>query len=210
MASVESFVCWETKKERQQHVATLHSRGVSQTNCAHRLKVSRQTILRDYKELGLTTWSDVSDETLEKHVRTIMAVEHDAVGLHKIESHLLQRFGLRIQEKRIRGAMVSELQVLICQFSSQATLLSPLRRHWDMREANRGRRVSESATRPKAQILRIASIKTRSWGCTDSRSCHRSTFILDTLCATRYEGRNILVTSHFLRLPGSCEQKSPL
>jgi hypothetical protein len=126
MASVESFVCWETKKERQQHVATLHSRGVSQTNCAHRLKVSRQTILRDYKELGLTTWSDVSDETLEKHVRTIMAVEHDAVGLHKIESHLLQRFGLRIQEKRIRGAMVSELQVLICQFSSQATLLSPL------------------------------------------------------------------------------------
>ena len=97
---------WETPEERQAHVVTQHARGRKLVKIAECLGVDERTVRRDYEMLGLETWSSLTDDELNELVLEIIAVEHAAVGLAKIESHLI-RLGYRVQQIRIRCSMVN-------------------------------------------------------------------------------------------------------
>jgi len=96
--------------ERKVHVQTLHARGLNQTRIAVVLDVCRKTIQRDYKDLDLESWSTLSDADLCMHVLDIIETEHTAVGRRNIESYLVES-GLRVQERRIKESLVSELSL---------------------------------------------------------------------------------------------------
>jgi hypothetical protein len=66
-----------------------------------------KTIKRDFIDLGIETWSSISDEELISQIIQIIEIEHKAVGIKKIDSHLLLR-GFRIQESRIKDSLVSK------------------------------------------------------------------------------------------------------
>ena len=83
----------------------MKKQGLSIKDIANCLNVSSKTIERDLIELGIETWSSISDEELMNHIVQIIEIEHKAVGIKKIESHLLLR-GLRIQESRIKDILV--------------------------------------------------------------------------------------------------------
>jgi|AntAceMinimDraft_5_1070358.scaffolds.fasta_scaffold139107_1 hypothetical protein len=97
---------WETPEERQAHVVTQHARGRKLVKIAECLGVDERTVRRDCEMLGLETWSSLTDDELNELVLEIIAVEHAAVGLAKIESHLI-RLGYRVQQIRIRCSMVN-------------------------------------------------------------------------------------------------------
>jgi transcriptional antiterminator len=71
---------------RREEAVVLKHQGLKIKEIADRLSVSSKTIKRDFVEQG--------DELLEESIQ-IIEIEHKAVGIKKIDSHLLLR-GFRI------------------------------------------------------------------------------------------------------------------
>ena len=115
-AEPESVIfLYDTAEERKNIVAKLHREGLSQTSIASHIRkrgsdtsVHRSTVVRDCSDLGLKTWSDIAIHQLETIISELFGTEHDAVGYQKIESHLLDVHGLRVQEDRIKEALVGD------------------------------------------------------------------------------------------------------
>lgn len=103
--AAEDFTFY-SKAERQARVAKLHGEGLSQTKISTLLSISRSTVLRDCGELELKSWSDVSDADLKEAIVEILQREHTGAGYIVVESHLVTRYGLRVQERRIRARLV--------------------------------------------------------------------------------------------------------
>ena len=93
---------------RREQVINLRHQGLAIKSIADSLSVSIKTIKRDCIELGIETWSSISDDELINQIVQIIEIEHKAVGIKKIESHLLLR-GLRIQESRIKDMLVCKI-----------------------------------------------------------------------------------------------------
>ena len=93
---------------RRERAIYLKSQGLKTKEIADDLNVSSKTIKRDFIELGIETWSSISDEELVSQILHIIEIEHKAVGIKKIDSHLLLR-GFRIQESRIKYSLVSKI-----------------------------------------------------------------------------------------------------
>ncbi len=86
---------------RREHAIYLKNEGLKIKEIADCLNVSSKTIK------GIETWSSISDEELISQIIQIIEIEHKAVGIKKIDSHLLLR-GFRIQESRIKDSLVSK------------------------------------------------------------------------------------------------------
>ena len=97
---------FHSKAERQARVVKLHGEGLSQTTISTLLSISRSTVLRDCGELELKSWSNVSDADLKRALVEILQREHTGTGYIVVESHLIKRYGLRVQERRIRAGLV--------------------------------------------------------------------------------------------------------
>jgi len=92
---------------RREQAIYLKNEGLKTKEIADCLNVSSKTIKRDFIDLGIETWSSISDEELISQIIQIIEIEHKAVGIKKIDSHLLLR-GFRIQESRIKDSLVSK------------------------------------------------------------------------------------------------------
>ena len=97
---------WDTPEERQRAVSALHAKGYQLHEVARRLSVDVQTVRRDKRKLSLETWSTISDAELSSHVEASIALAHTAVGTQKMGAYLLRQ-GLRVQDHRVKAALVS-------------------------------------------------------------------------------------------------------
>ena len=85
---------------RREQVISLKHQGLTIIDIADRLGVSSKKIKRNFIDQGIETWSSISDEELMNQIVQTIEIEHKAVGIKKIDSHLLLR-GFRVQESRI-------------------------------------------------------------------------------------------------------------
>ncbi len=101
----DKAVHWSSVAERRECVAEHHRRGDQLTAIATKLHIPRKTVQRDCVALGLETFTHISDEELASVVLDIVKTLHSSVGVLSVEAALTHR-GFRIQEKRIRDALV--------------------------------------------------------------------------------------------------------
>ena len=101
----DKVVNWSSVAERRDCVAEHHRRGDQLTAIATKLHIPRKTVQRDCIALGLETFTTISDDELASVVLDIVKTLHRSVGVLSVEAALSHR-GLRIQEKRIRLALV--------------------------------------------------------------------------------------------------------
>jgi len=106
--AAEDFT-FTTKGERQARVVAMHGEGLSQTRICELLGVSLRTIVRDCAELELKSWSEVTKSELEEIIFECLQREHGWASYTIVESHLITRYGLRVQERRIRAVLVCEI-----------------------------------------------------------------------------------------------------
>ena len=97
---------------RREQAIQLRNEGRTMNDIARLLTVSSRTIKRDFIDLGIETWSSLTDDELKSQIVQIIEIEHKAVGIKKIDSHLLLR-GFRVQESRIKDCLVCKNFVLI-------------------------------------------------------------------------------------------------
>lgn len=92
--------------ERRKRVQHLHALGITQSNIAKELNVSRMVIRTDFRICGCTSFSRASDRRIKRLVASIILCSHRAVGIRVVESRLLAK-GYRVQRHRIRLALFS-------------------------------------------------------------------------------------------------------
>ena len=93
------------REERHSHIERLHSMGYTIVAMADELSVSRPTIYADMDELGLATFSPISDDYLVEVVRECITNAHSSVGVGWVEGHLLAEYCLRVQRRRVTAAL---------------------------------------------------------------------------------------------------------
>jgi hypothetical protein len=71
-------------------------------------------VRRDFAELFLQSFSSVSDTDLDQAIRDVISVSHKAVGLAKVVSYLLTAKGLRVQQHRVKTALVTIPSAVVC------------------------------------------------------------------------------------------------
>jgi hypothetical protein len=73
---------WANAEERRIYVQRLHIEGEKLAEMARTLGVHVETIRRDFKHLGLETWSSIDDYNLCVAILDIIRISHAAVGWH--------------------------------------------------------------------------------------------------------------------------------
>ena len=105
---------WESPIQRKEYVQGLHRDGYQIKSIAFKLDCTEQTVRRDFAELDLQSFSSVSDTDLDKAIRDVISVSHKAVGLAKVVSYLLTAKGLRVQQHRVKTALVTIPSAVVC------------------------------------------------------------------------------------------------
>ena len=90
--------------ERRRNVAMLHSIGLGAAKIARHVGATPRAVRNDFKLLGLTSFTDATDATIDAHVAHHLEIGHGALGRGLLRPRLLDE-GLRVPRSRITASL---------------------------------------------------------------------------------------------------------
>ena len=97
---------WVTPEERRSSISTLHREGRKLTDIAVEIGCSYKTVLRDLGIIGVTPFTQASDDELKHIIEDIIHLGHASMGAyHKIKGALREK-GYRVPLHRIERILV--------------------------------------------------------------------------------------------------------